>query len=49
MLEMFFNAISFNQSLNNWDLKNINKYKMYSMFNNASSFDKKYALWYNFN
>ena len=42
---MFFEAKSFNQPLNNWDVSNVKD--MTSMFYVAISFDMNNALWYN--
>ena len=48
MEEMFCTAESFNQSLNNWNIEPKHKNRMYSIFLDASSFDEKNALWYDF-
>ena len=48
---MFQDAYSFNQDLNSWDVSKVDKWDddMYDMFKGASSFDKKNAIWYDFN
>ena len=51
---MFFKASSFDQSLNSWNISSENNIVdygtyTYNMFNEATSFDKNNALWYNFN
>ena len=45
MLWMFWNASSFNQPLNDWNVSNVRR--MDAMFENASSFNQPlHAPWY---
>ena len=51
---MFWGAYSFNQSINSWEVLSENdivdyRTHTYCMFKKAESFDKKNALWYDFN
>jgi surface protein len=43
MAGMFFDALSFNQDISNWDVSNVNR--MASMFFYASSFNQDLSNW----
>ena len=44
---MFTDATNFNQQLNSWNVSNVTN--MTYMFDDAASFDKRNAPWYDFN